>query len=358
MRYKPDFDRARQYWRAFWAQEVIDRPCVYVTAPKKDVEPSPLWISPALSYFACIRDEWNTLLPRFERSVASTYYGGEAFPQLDLTLGPDEYAAFLGGALQAQEGNFTTWSHPVVDDLEGYHPVIDRSENGYFEIFRRALAKATAYAQDKFFVNMLDYHSHFDALCALRDPQELCMDLLDCPDEAQRVLDEVAATYPDIYRMVYETGDMARRGCCGWPPVYVEEGKFAVVSSDYSCLLGEEQGRRFVLPYVEQEVSFLDRSLYHLDGKDALVHLDNLLAVEGIHTFQWVPGDGAPRSIEWMELLHKIQAAGKSLWIYDWTPEEIMLHFKELDPAKVVFSTSCATEDDAERLLAYLKAHM
>ena len=32
--YKPDFDRVKKYWKAYWEKEIIDRPCVYITAPK------------------------------------------------------------------------------------------------------------------------------------------------------------------------------------------------------------------------------------------------------------------------------------------------------------------------------------
>jgi succinate dehydrogenase flavin-adding protein (antitoxin of CptAB toxin-antitoxin module) len=60
-----------------------------------------------------------------------------------------------------------------------------------------------------------------------------------------------------------------------------------------------------------KKLHFLDHCVYHYDGKGALGHLDDILAIPDIDVIQWVPGDGNPRSIEWMDLLHKIQAAGK-----------------------------------------------
>lgn len=164
MKYKQDFERTKQYWRAFWEKEVIDRPAVCVTAPKKGVEPYSFWVSPSMSYFACVRDQVVPLCKKVEKMVNATYYGGEALPQLDLTLGPDEYAGFLGGVIEAREDNVTTWSHGSLDSLEGYHAQLDRSEKGFYEIFLRSLRQATEYAKDKFFLNMLDFHSHFDAL--------------------------------------------------------------------------------------------------------------------------------------------------------------------------------------------------
>lgn len=167
-----------------------------------------------ISYFACIRNQVLPLCQKVEKAVAATYYGGEALPQLDLTLGPDEYAGFLGGVIEGREDNFTTWSHGTLDSLEDYHAALDFSEDGYYSIFLRSLTQATEYAKDKFFLNMLDFHSHFDALAALRDPQELCYDLIDCPEEVKRVLDEIALTYPVIFEDLYRAGGYEKSRLC------------------------------------------------------------------------------------------------------------------------------------------------
>jgi len=351
MIYKQDFENTKLHWRAFWEKEVIDRPALCVTSPKRDRPYHPYNLTPTISYFACMQDGWTEHLPLLEQHMESTWYGGEAIPQLDVTLGPDEYAAFLGGRLEAIRGNPTTWSVPVWNSLEGLNIAIDHTEDGYFERLRRVFRELSVWSENKCLLNMLDFHSHLDALCALRDPAETCMDIMDDPDAVVQALNGIAATYPEIFEAFYTDGCMEKRGSIGWGPTYLEKGRFAIVSCDFSCLLGAEQGKKFFLPYVEQEIDYLDRSLYHLDGKDALVHLEHLLAIEKLDCIQWVPGAGAPRSIEWMDLLKKIQQVGKSLWIFDWTPDEIRTHFRELDPAKVVFSVHCDSQDDAERLL-------
>ena len=74
-----------------------------------------------------------------------------------------------------------------------------------------------------------------------------------------------------------------------------------------------------------------------------------------IECVQWVPGAGQPRSIEWMDLLTKIQTAGKSLWIFDWTAEEIKANVKHLKPELVAFSLGAQTPEQADDLLEYLE---
>ena len=64
---------------------------------------------------------------------------------------------------------------------------------------------------------------------------------------------------------------------------------------------------------------------------------------------------GQPRSIEWMDLLTKIQSAGKSLWIFDWTAEEIKANVKHLKPELVAFSLGAQTPEQADDLLEYLE---
>jgi 5-methyltetrahydrofolate--homocysteine methyltransferase len=129
-----------------------------------------------------------------------------------------------------------------------------------------------------------------------------------------------------------------------------------VVECDVICLLGPRHARRFVLPAIAEEAAYLDHCIFHLDGPAALVHLDDLLAIPAIDAIQWVPGDGQPRSPQWMDLLQKIQAAGKGLWL-DWTAEEIRQHYGDLRPEGVCFYTTVSSPQAADELLDWLKRH-
>ena len=354
MIYKDDFEGAKKYWSAFWNKEMIDRPVVSITAPKKGIEmPSYYW-SPTYSYNVCMDGNYQEALNKYEDVVAATYYGGEALPSFEVTLGPDQYAGFLGSKIEAGEGFYTTWAHPVVDDWSNFEVKIDQSTGSYFDKVKKYMDYAATFAKDKFFINMLDLHSNMDALSALRGPQDLCMDLYDCPEEVHRVLNEVRKTYPEVFEMAFKAGDMKNRGSIGWAPTYCGDGKFAVIQCDFSCMLSPTQAREFVIPAIAEEAAYLDHSVYHYDGKEALGHLDDVLAIKEIDCIQWVPGTGTPPTIEWMDLLQKIQKSGKSLWIYDWTAEDIKAHFKELEPNKVAFSLGVGSQDEADSLLEFL----
>lgn len=353
-----DYDRKKMYWNAFWEKEVIDRPLICVNSVKSGREPFWHVQTDRICAQACLSDNYAPFFESFKKSVDSTYYGGESIPFFTPTLGPDQYAAFLGGKLNVRDEYDTTWIHSVVEDWTDFEVKIDQGPDSYFSKMMNFMKFARDYSNDEYVVGMLDLHSNMDALSALRGPQDLCFDLMDCPEEVHRVLNDVRKTYREIYHQAFCAGGMSDTGSVGWAPTYLPSGKFAVIQCDFSCMISPSQAREFVIPAIAEEAAFLDHCVYHYDGKEALGHLDDILAIKEIDVIQWVPGDGQPRSIEWMDLLKKIQKAGKGLWIYDWTCDEIVSHFKELSPEGLVFSTNAATQQDADRLIEQVRKRM
>ena len=350
LNFKKQLEHTRKYADAFWNHEMLDRPYVAVTAPLQKVDFD--W-SPAAAYRACMNEDYDRNLKDFEQVVQNTYYAGEALPALTITLGPDQYATFFGAGIETSAEAFTTWAVPCVKDWADFEVVLNKSKGSYYDKIRKYYAYAADFCKDKFLLNVPDLHSNMDALSALRGSQDLCMDLYDCPEEVHRVLNEIRKTYVEIYNMTYDAGNMKEVGTIGWSPIYCA-GKSAVIQCDYCCMLGPEQGKEFVFPAIAEEAAYLDHCVYHLDGKGALVHLDTILAIDEIDCIQWVPGAGQPPTYAWMDVLKKIQAAGKSLWIYDWDVEQIKAFHKELQPDKVAYSLGVDTPEEAEELLEYL----
>ena len=352
LKYKENFEETKKYFRAFWEKEVIDRPLLAVSCPKDPNHRE--WPAP---YMAGSADgKYREALEQHEKYLASMDYSvAEAIPVFDCSFGPDQFAAFLGAKLEIQES--TSWVHPCLNTLEGFHAELDRSEKGVYRKLLDYIALAAEYGKGKFLVNAPDLHSNMDALSAMRSPEELCVDLLLDPDNVEAALAQVRKLYPTVIDDVYRAGKFAETGMIGWAPTYCE-GKFAVIQCDFSCMISPDMARKFVIPAIREEAAYLDRCVYHYDGKEALGHLDDILAIPDIDVIQWVPGAGNPRSIEWMDLLHKIQAAGKGLWIYDWSVEEIKEHFKDLKPEGLIFQVETADRKEAESLVSYVKKHM
>jgi hypothetical protein len=349
LHYKPDLEQARNYWRAFWEQAVLDRPVVMAFAPKDPTHP--LKKPPLINRAG---GNYREALARFERWAAATYFAGEAMPSFDCWFGPDQFAAFMGAELTYAEEDETSWTTPCVTDWAQVQLKLDETPGSVWTELLDFVRTAAQHGQGQYLVSTLDMHTNLDALRGLRGTQELCFDLIDCPNVVDRAMEQVRALYAPVYEAVYTAGDM-QRGTTSWLPSYCEQ-RYAVVECDVICLLGPRHARRFVLPAIAEEAAFLDHCIFHLDGPRALTHLDDLLAIPDIDAIQWVPGDGQPRSVEWMELLQKIQAAGKGLWL-DWTIDEIHQHYQDLQPEGVCFYLTPDSPQEADELLEWLKAH-
>lgn len=349
------YSRKKEIWTAFWRKESLKRPLLSITSPLI----GNMRYSFQANDNACARvimgNEKRQIdyIDSYKKEVTTTFYGGEAIPYMNITLGPDQYASFIGAEINIINGNVTTWVKSCVESWNEFNIKLHDDPDSYLSKILKFINVAAEESDDRYIISMLDIHSNMDALSALRSPQKLCFDLVDQPDEVHTALDKVNEIYPIIYDLVYNAGGMNNTGTIGWAPIYCPacEGRFAVVQCDFSCLISPEHVREYVVPSIKKEASYLDHCVYHYDGKDALRHIDDIIAIPEIDIIQWVPGEGQPRSIDWINLLKKIQLAGKGLWIFDWTAQEIIERHSELSSEGLIFSTHLPSRGLADEFL-------
>jgi 5-methyltetrahydrofolate--homocysteine methyltransferase len=104
------------------------------------------------------------------------------------------------------------------------------------------------------------------------------------------------------------------------------------------------------LPYLEQQTRWVRRTVYHLDGPNAIRHLDLLMSLPELDGIQWVPGAGAPPMSAWIRLLRRVQAGGKLL-VLSCGPEEVETLLSALEPEGLLLSTHCDSDEEAVALL-------
>ena len=352
LKYKPDFDEAKKYWEYFWNGEVIDRPLVISTIPKNPDNPFP-----RPPYMSGIHGDFEETVDLFEKFAENTYFCFEKVPSMPISFGPDQFAYFLkGGKNNVIVHERTAWIDPFVTDWKGL-PAIELNKNGeWYTKFLNFYSYAAQRGKDKFLIDMADFHTHLDLLRAIRGSAELCIDMIDCPDEIEKRVLEVRNVFPVTYMDIYRSGKMQDRGTIGWIPFYCAE-KFATIQCDFICMIGKDMFRKFALPEIEKEAKFLDHCIFHLDGPGALQHLDDLLLIKKIDSIQWVAGSGAKPHIGWLDVLKKILNAGKSLIIYPESKEEIKTFHKELGAKGVVYDFNFGSIEEAEETVKWLKKH-
>ena len=349
LEFKPDLVEAARRWEAFYAGEIIDRPVVWVTAPRPGMT-----APPPSTYHDRVFGDPEAVIENALRCAEATYYGGEAMPVFYPGFGPDEIAVFCGAELMWDEhsGN-TNWSRPFVDDWATALPLRIREDNPYYqralELYRRAAARMAG----KMLLAPLDLHTNMDLLLAIRGGERLCLDLVDQPEMIDRAMESARALFPQLWRAFAEAGRMDERGYC--QQLYSMEGA-ANLQCDFSYMIGPEMFRRWVLPALEEEASIVKHALYHWDGPGALVHADDLIASRGLHTLSYVPGEGRGTHLDYIELLQRVQRGGKAVHVWG-SPDQVKQLHRHLRPEKTLYCTWAASPEEADDLLAWFVKH-
>lgn len=330
----------------FWARENYDRPILYITAPKDKRSQSPI------SNHRTKKERWmdtEFVLERENWRMQNTVYLGEAFPALNPDLGPDFFAACYGTELEF--GETTSWAKPWITDeiLETNPEFLWDEKNEYYKKILELTKAAVEDGKDKYLVGITDIHPGGDGLVSMRGPQNLCYDTLDEPEFLKEGVEKLLPGFKRLYGELYEIATKYQRGSTCWMGIWHPE-RWYPVSCDFSCMISTEMFEELLIEEIEKEIQYLDASMYHLDGPDALKHLDRLLQIPSLNGIQWVYGAGNPTASHWIPELKKIQAAGKCVQV-NVAPEELEIMLNELPPEGMMYMIEARTEDEARELL-------
>lgn len=140
-------------------------------------------LAPPLTYHDKVFEEVDRILDQATRIIESTYWGGDAIPSFYPSFGPDEIAVFCGAQLNwSPDSVDTNWSEAVVSEWEESLPIGLITNHPLFQKQLELYRQASSRFQGAVTLVAPDMHTNMDLLAALRGPQRLCIDLLDCPD--------------------------------------------------------------------------------------------------------------------------------------------------------------------------------
>lgn len=345
---KPDFERALERMEAWWDGGIIDRPPVTlhvrsdadVARPQKD--------------HADLRDAWMDVeyqVDRAEAAVTAGVYFAENFPRYMPNLGPEICATVFGCDLEF--GERTSWSLP---SARSCREIVSRRpdyENVYWQAIREMTDLSIERGRGRWITAMPDLHMDGDLLASLRDPQELCIDLVEDPTAVRAACDHVTEFYPALFDDIWSRIAAADQPCTTWLP-YMHAKRAYATSCDFSCMISPEMFQETILPAIRREMRWLDRNIYHLDGPDALKHLDALLACEDLDAVQWVYGAGNGPAAKWIDVYRRIQAAGKGMQLAGESFEDCRTVAEQLRPEGVWLCPGGAhSREEAEAFVAW-----
>ncbi len=346
LEYKPDAARAAARVDAWWNRELLDRPCLQVAAPRPNPLPYPV------KSHATLRDRWMDV--EFQVACAdiaarNTWWAGELLPNFHPNLGPEILSAAYGAELEF--GETTSWSEPTMADGIDLASVAFHPDNVYFQTMLEMTRLALEVGAGKFLVGITDLHPGGDLAASLREPQLLCMDLITEPEAVHALMDRLRPSFYTFYEaqeaLLHAAGQFHTTS---WLPLFTR-GRYYIPSCDVAIMVSPKMFREFFLPEIVEEVEWLDRSIYHLDGLGALPHLDALLDIPKLDAIQFVWGEGKGRASDHLPVFQRIQAARKGMHIVV-DPDELDTMMEALRPEGVMLQTWANSPEEANALVA------
>ncbi|MBI4559893.1 MAG: hypothetical protein HY706_20070 [Candidatus Hydrogenedentes bacterium] len=333
-----DWERRLARQDAFWECAILDRPVVCMTIPKETSErPRPTHRSH--TSYPSYKDWWfdtDRVVEEAVARVANADFFGDALPYAWPNLGPELFSAFFG--MEMDYSADSGWGIPNLANWSQVHSFRFSGENPYWRKLVQMTDALLAAARGRFYVGITDLHPGGDAIAAFRDPTRLNLDLLERPEEVKALLGTVNQTYFYVYDFFYNKLASAGQAVASWPGI-VSTKKWYVPSNDFSCMISEAAFEEFFLPGIIEECRHLEASIYHLDGPNALRHLDQLLEINELNAIQWVYGAGHGRATDWLHVYQRCQAAGKGVQILA-EADELDTIMRQLRPEGVWLSVS------------------
>ncbi len=352
LEFKPDLEKTLERMEAFWERSVLDRPVTQFYLEKPPAERLPL----PESHHASAEERWMDVEYQANLTfitLANRDYLGDTLPVAFPNLGPEVLAAFYGCPLRFGDYG-TSWTDPILRDWSEADRIALDWENRYFHKLVALTDAMLELGRGRYIVGMPDWHPGGDLVAALRNPQDLAVDLIDHPEEVKALLKRLQPDYFTVYDFWYKKLRNAGQPITSWLEL-ASNTKYYIPSNDFSALISTAMYREFFLPGIIEECRFLDRSIYHLDGPGALRHLDTILEIPELDAVQWVPGAGHEGFAQWIPVYRRIQAAGKSVYVYC-DIADLDLLMETLSPKGLAVSISGITDrETGERVLAVLE---
>lgn len=343
----PDWEQRLARQDAFWQCEIIDRPVVVMSVPK----PAPVHPWPTEKAYARPRERWMDTERVVEWAVAvalNTDCMGDALPTAWPNLGPEVFSAFFGMEMEYTQD--TSWGIPNLTDWAQADSLVLDEENFYWRKLAEMTGALLAAGEGLYYVGLSDLHAGGDGVAAFRDPQNLNMDMLTAPDDVKRLLARLETPYLHVLDHYFDKLQGAGQAITSWPGI-VSSKRWYVPSNDFSCMLSPQMFDEFFVPGIARECRHTQASIYHLDGPDALRHLDSLLAIDELNAIQWVFGAGNGTPLDWLPVYQRCQEAGKGIQLFGVVPDMIDTLMTNLRPQGVWMSVDVRDRAEAQAVL-------
>ena len=356
MKYKEDIDRVKERMKAFWNQEMLDRACAAIVAPKKPgVNISPF--KNDLDFTGNregLIDYWTnpeTIRRVNLNKIENTWFGGDAIPSIFQNYGTSGHCNYYGAQPDYQQD--TIWFEPVLDDLDEKNLVY---REDVLEKHLNTARYLTENAGDEYFVGMPDSTGTLDAISHLYGSQNLLLAFLEEPEKVKRAVQVINQGWKDSNERFYQ---ITKENCQGsvhsWMHLWAP-GRIQHMQVDISVMISPAMYEEFALPELEDQITWPDYPVYHFDGIEQIKHLDYILSLKKLKAIQWTYVAGQPSAGNFILVLQRIQEAGKSLIIMA-PKSDIPKLLDNLSADKLYIHCEAKDVEEGQEIMKYIETH-
>ena len=310
------WNRIREDYAAWWSGK-LDRPLIQVylgggrpDRPQPDI---PAYSSVSFYDFSVPAE---AIVDRWEYDLSLFAFLGDAFPYVTPVFGPGVMAAFLGATLENSPNTNTVWFHPKKDqEISDIHFAYD-ADNVWLRRVKALCRAAAARWGGLVQVAMTDLGAPLDTISTFRPGEKLVFDLLNNPGEVRRLVWDCHRLWFRYFDEIDSILRPVNPGYGSWAGIFSETPHY-MLQCDFCCMIGPEMFDEFVRGELEAACKRLANPFFHLDGPDALVHLDALCEMDDLKGIQWVPGAGQEAPLAWVHVYRRILDSGKLLQLID-----------------------------------------
>lgn len=347
MEFKPDWLEAQERFTAWWNGSSIGRPALHITASIPGEQPPPPVPDDPMQFWT----DADSRIMSAEHRFRHTYYGAEAFPYFDTNIGPGSLAMYLG--CQPRFAPDTVWYEPLADGIAEMPELSADFENEWWLANVRLVEEGMERGQGRYLTSLPDIIENLDIVSSMVGPQQVLYDLVDDPGAVAEAIRQVNEFYFTYYDKLYGMLEGDRLGSCFSAFSIWGAGRVAKVQCDACAMISPEMFDAVVAPSLREQTDRLDYSVYHLDGPDAVKHLDSLLALPGLNAIQWTPHctDPGVGSEMWWPMYRKVREAGKGLLLLGARYHEVEPLARHLGPDGVLIGANAPSVDAAKDLI-------
>jgi hypothetical protein len=290
----------------------------------------------------------ETQVELFVKPIEGRRFHGETFPVYFPNLGPNVYAAFYGAELMF--GEITSWSIPVVRDWEDLDKLVLDWNNIYLKKLEELARYALERCKNKALVGYTDLHPGLDCVAAWRGTQQLCIDMIEAPEQVEQLAELAIADFETLYDHFDGMLKAAGQPSVSWMGI-PSFGRMHIPSCDFSTLISPRFFQRFGLPMLKREVETMTHNVFHVDGRGVAKHLETILSEPKVHAIQWVQGVGDDYPImQWVPFIKDLQARNIPV-IVDLGIEELNDFINIIDPKGLFLWVATEIEEEEIEIL-------